>query len=505
MTTATATLENTEVPLLGVQVATVTADLGVMRPIPRDRVVQDLALLGAGAIVPGAALTFLGHHSHNLGTNVHFIGVGVSAVMASVAALALTVVGVRRQDGRVVLVGSAFTVMAALLAIHGLATPGVVIGDNGVIALTGAATLPVGGAVLALSALPSLRRPQGIRSLLVLQVVALVGVIGLGVVGMAVPSLVPAVPEPASPSAVIALVVGAFLYSLLILRALKTYLLTQRITDLAVVVGVAWLTAALPPALLLNYTDLGWWLGHGFELVGIVIVGTAVAIDLSRSVQSRPLVGDLRAAELVAKEEAFLGTRVHALMQRLAEKDESTEEHTRRVAMRAVQVGEELGLPPGRLRALAIGGLLHDIGKLSVPTRILQKPAALEEDEFAVIKRHPDWGIKLLRELGSFNSSAQELVHSHHERLDGKGYPRGLNASSIGLDTRILTVCDVYDALVSPRVYRAAWSQEAALALLRDESGSAFDERCVAALERVLGREEMQPVAPAFQIAAAAV
>jgi putative nucleotidyltransferase with HDIG domain len=481
----------------------VTADLVVMRPIPRDRVVQDLALLGAGAIVPGAALTFFGHHPHNLGTNVHFIGVGVSAVMASVAALALTVVGVRRQDGRVVLVGSAFTVMAALLAIHGIATPGVVIGDNGVIALTGAATLPVGGAVLALSALPGLRRPQGIRSLLVLQVVALVGVIGLGAVGMAVPSLVPAVPQPASPSAVAALIVGAFFYSLLILRALKTYLLTQRITDLAVVIGVAWLTAALPPALLLNYTDLGWWLGHGFELAGIVIVGTAVAIDLSQSVQSRPLVGDLRAAELVAKEEAFLGARVHALMQRLAEKDESTEEHTRRVAMRAVQVGEELGLPPGRLRALALGGLLHDIGKLSVPTRILQKPAALEEAEFAVIKRHPEWGIKLLRELGGFNSSAQELVHSHHERLDGKGYPRGLNASSIGLDTRILTVCDVYDALVSPRVYRSAWSHEASLALLRDESGSAFDERCVAALERVLEREQVQAVVPAFQIAAA--
>jgi len=335
--------------------------------------------------------------------------------------------------------------------------------------------------------------------------VSLIAVLGLGVVGMAVPSLVPAVPEPASPSAVIALVVGGFFYCLLILRALKTYLLTQRAADLAVVVGVAWLTAALPPALLLNYMDLGWWLGHGFELAGIVIVGTAVAIDLSRSVQSRPLVGDLRAAELVAKEEAFLGARVHALMQRLAEKDESTEEHTRRVALRAVQVGEELGLPPGRLRALAIGGLLHDIGKLSVPTRILQKPAALEEDEFAVIKRHPEWGIKLLRELGGFNASAQELVHSHHERLDGKGYPRGLEASSIGLDTRILTVCDVYDALVSPRVYRAAWSHEAALALLRDESGSAFDERCVAALERVLGREQTQPGVPAFQIAAAAV
>ena len=83
---------------------------------------------------PGSRLHFLAHHdAHNLGTSTHFIGVGVSAVMASVAALALTVVGVRRQDGRVVLVGSAFTVMAALLAIHGLATPGVVIGNNGVI------------------------------------------------------------------------------------------------------------------------------------------------------------------------------------------------------------------------------------------------------------------------------------------------------------------------------------------------------------------------------------
>ena len=200
-----------------------TADLGGMRPIPRDRVVQDLALLGAGALLPGAALTFFAHHSHNLGTSMHFIGVGVSAVMASVAALAAH--GGRRAAAgrRVVLVGSAFTVMAALLAIHGLATPGVVIGDNGVISLTGAATLPVGGAVLALTALPGLRRPQGVRALLVFQVWHSSACIGLGIAGMAVPSLVPAVPAPASPAALIALGVGGFFYSLLILRGLKTY------------------------------------------------------------------------------------------------------------------------------------------------------------------------------------------------------------------------------------------------------------------------------------------
>jgi putative nucleotidyltransferase with HDIG domain len=466
-----------------------TADAKAMRLVLRERLVPLAVLLGIGGGLPAALLLAYGHRMVMFGTPVHFAGVGFSALAAALAALALTIVGARRRDGRVVLSGTAFTVMAALLAIHGLATPGALIGQNGVIALTGAATLPAGAALLALSSMPALRRPRRIGPLLVLQAFALVSVVGLGVVGMAIPGIVPPVPEPRSGAAVAALVVGSVLFSILLLRALKTYLLTHRFADMAVVVGVAWLTAALPPALLMSYMDLGWWFGHLFELVGIVIVGATVAVDLFRSAQSRSLVGDLSAAELVAEEEAFLGARVRALTQLLADKDESTEEHTRRVALRAVQVGEELGLPPGRLRALAIGGLLHDIGKLSVPERILNKPAALDDDEFAVIKLHPGRGVKLLRELGGFGPSVHDLVHSHHERLDGMGYPRGLRDCDLALDTRILTVCDVYDALVSPRVYREAWTHQAALELLRKETGVAFDERCVAALERVLGRE----------------
>jgi putative nucleotidyltransferase with HDIG domain len=476
-----------------------------MRLVLRERLAPLLMLFGAGAVLPAALLHFLSHRMVMFGTNVHFIGVGVAALAAACAALALTAAGVRRNDGRVVLVGMAFTVMAALLGIHGLATPGVLIGQNGVIALTGAATLPAGGAVLALSALPALRRPCAIRGLLILQAFTLTAVIGLGVVGMAFPSVVPPVPAPASPAAIVALAVGIVLFAVLLLRALKTYFLTQRMADLAVVVGIAWLTSALPPAMLLTFMDLGWWLGHLFELAGIVIVGIAVAVDLRRSAQSRSLVGDLRAGDLVAKEEAFLGARVHALTQLLADKDESTEEHTRRVALRAVQVGEELGLPPGRLRAIAIGGLLHDIGKLSVPERILKKPAALDEEEYAAVKRHPERGVKLLRELGGFAPAVQELVHSHHERLDGNGYPRGLAECDLGLDTRILTVCDVYDALVSSRVYRDAWTHEAALGLLREETGTAFDARCVAALEAVLMREQPQPGVPMLRIAAASI
>jgi putative nucleotidyltransferase with HDIG domain len=451
-----------------------------------ERLVPAVAMVGAGAVLPGGLLHFFGNDQVHFGAGVHFYGVGVSAVAASFAAIALSVGGARRGDGRVVLVGTGFTIMAALLAVHGLATPGLIVGMNGVIALTGAATLPVGGAVLALSAIPALRRPHGIRSLVVLQIVGVVAILTLGVVGMAIPSAVPSVPEPGSPVAIAALLAGVAFYAALILRALKTYLLTRRSADLVVVIGIAWLTAALPGALLLSFTDLGWWLGHAFELTGIVMVGATVAADLQRSAQSRPLVGDLRAQELVAMEETFLGTRVRALTRLLAEKDESTEEHTRRVALLAVRVGEKLGLAPGRLRALAIGGLLHDIGKLSVPEAILKKPAALDDEEFAVVKRHPEWGFKLLKELGGFSDAVRELVRSHHERLDGKGYPRGVAANEIELDARILTVCDVYDALVSQRVYRAAWSHHEAMRILRDETGSAFDSACVAALEKVV-------------------
>ena len=128
------------------------------------------------------------------------------------------------------------------------------------------------------------------------------------------------------------------------------------------------------------------------ELVGVLMVGIPVALDVHRGAASRPLAGDLRAAELVAAEEAYLGSNVRALMSHLAGKDAYTELHTRRVALRAVQVGEQLGLSAGRLRSLAIGGLLHDMGKLSVPSEILQKPGALTDDEYAVIRRHPGVG-----------------------------------------------------------------------------------------------------------------
>jgi putative nucleotidyltransferase with HDIG domain len=299
------------------------------------------------------------------------------------------------------------------------------------------------------------------------------------------------------------LATGLAIYGLLAMRALRTFLLTRRGLDLMVVIGIAWLGTALVPALTMTYLDLGWWMGHEVELDGILLVGIAVAVDLWGTAQSRSLAGDLHAAELVVAEEVFLGSHVRALTVRLADKDEYTAQHTRRVALLAVQVGEALGLSASRLRALAIGGLVHDIGKLSVPDAILKKPGALDDEEYAVIKKHPDWGSRLLDELGGFPKEVRKLVRNHHERLDGTGYPRGLRTEQLLLDTRILTVCDVFDALISPRVYRPPWTREQAIALLRKETSTAFDGRCVAALERVLAQDRtVEHPQPAVEVTA---
>ena len=167
----------------------------------RQRTVSLLALLAACAVVPGAAIHFVGHNEVEIPSGVHFFALGISAGLASVAAVVLTLSGARRGDARSVLIGTAFSAMAALLCIHGLMTPGFIVGMNGLVAFAGAATLPVGGAVLSLAVLPQLRRPAAVRPVLALQAVLLVLIVALGLVGVTDPSLVPAVPEYGSPAA----------------------------------------------------------------------------------------------------------------------------------------------------------------------------------------------------------------------------------------------------------------------------------------------------------------
>jgi HD-GYP domain-containing protein (c-di-GMP phosphodiesterase class II) len=458
-----------------------------------ERTLPVAGLVIAAGAIPAALLRTFGRTMVMVPMSAHFAVVLVAGVAAFGAALALTVAGVRRHDGRAVIVGAAFSGMASMLVVHALATPTMLIGTNGLVQLAGAANLPAGAAMLALSAVPALRRPASVAPVLALQALLLLAIVVTGIVGLADPAAIPVLPGPGGRPAEVVIAVGLLAFGVLAYRAGRTFLLTRRRGDLSVVVGVVWLACALAGLLTFGYMDVGFWIAHGLEVGGLVLVGLPVALDLHRGAQSYPLAGDLSAVRLVAEEEAFLGPRVRALLVRLAEKDDYTEAHTRAVSLLAVQIGERLGLSPVRLRTLALGALLHDMGKLAVPDEILQKPGPLTDEEFAVIRKHPVWGDELLAELGGFGAGVRALVMNHHERLDGKGYPRGLQADALDLETRILTVCDVYDALVSKRVYRDAWTRERALQLLHDETGSAFDAGCVTALEAVLaGKPEAQ-------------
>jgi HD-GYP domain-containing protein (c-di-GMP phosphodiesterase class II) len=464
----------------------------------RSRLGSRLFLIAGSAAVPGAAMHALSRGGEAPVSGLaHLVIMAAASSIAAAASIALALAGIRGRDGRSLISGGAFGAMTLLLVIHGLSTPGIILGPNGLIALAGGSALPVGGAMLALAALPSLRRPDSLRA----PAIAVIGFLALvaagGVYAFLNPSTIPALPQAGSLGAVCFLTAGLAFYLVVALRAVRTFTLTRRASDLVVVVGVTWLGFALIPALMLQAGSLAWWTGHTLELLGVALVGVPIALDLRRGRPSHPVVGDLPAAALVASQEAFLGPRVRALMVRLEDKDRSTEEHTRRVAELAVAIGDELDLAPGRLRDLALGGLLHDMGKLAVRDAILRKPDSLTDEEFAAIRRHPGDGDDLLADLG-FSARIRRMVRGHHERLNGSGYPDGLAACELDLETRILAVADVYDALVSPRVYRDAWPAARALALLREEAGLCFDERCVAALERLVG------VAPADDLPLAA-
>lgn len=462
-----------------------------------------LSVLALAAAPPAVLLALLGPRPVHATSAFHLWSVGGSSGVAGLASLGLLIAGARARDARTVAVGGAFVLMTALLALHALATPGMLVaGAPGVLLVAGGLTVPVGAAMLAASAEPALRGHALLRPVAVLVGLAVAAVTVAGVLGLVRPGLYPMVPGTRSPAALALLAAGLGCLALLGLRAARTVLMTRRPRDGAAVAGVVLLGSALVSGYLWGWGTLGFWMGHGLELTGLLTLGATLALDLRDGAPSRALHGDLRAAELVLREETFLGVQVRSLMRRLAGTDAYTAGHTRRVALLATRIGEDLHLPHARLRELALAGLLHDVGKLQVPDAVLKKPGPLTDDEFALIRRHPVAGEALLAALGGFSDGVRRVVRGHHERLDGSGYPDGRR--DLDLATRILAVCDVYDALVTARVYRGAWSHEDAVALLRREAGTGFDPGVVEALCRVLGVPEEPDSSPYAEVVALA-
>ncbi len=182
-----------------------------------------------------------------------------------------------------------------------------------------------------------------------------------------------------------------------------------------------------------------------------------------------------RSTELA--EAGFLAT-VESLVGALEIQDPATSRHALAIVEFAVAVGRRLGLAPSALRRLEHGAALHDIGKIGVASELLRKPGPLNEEETIAMRCHPELGARILEPVPRLRTVAP-IVRASHERFDGRGYPDGLSGEAIPLESRIVAVCDAFDAMVSDRPYRRAMTRDAAIAELRACAGSQFDPRVV--------------------------
>ncbi|QIQ02761.1 HD-GYP domain-containing protein [Streptomyces liangshanensis] len=191
------------------------------------------------------------------------------------------------------------------------------------------------------------------------------------------------------------------------------------------------------------------------------------------------------------RESAAHQATIRALVQAVDIKDKYTRGHSERVGRASVLIAQELGMDRDRVEVLRFAGILHDVGKLGVPTRVLRKDGPLTPDERRVIELHPEYGHEMVRGIG-FLGEAREAILHHHERLDGSGYPYGLAGAQIPEFARVVAVADAFDAMTSTRSYSRARPVGTAVAELERCAGSQFDPDMVDALVRALARHGWQ-------------
>lgn len=172
----------------------------------------------------------------------------------------------------------------------------------------------------------------------------------------------------------------------------------------------------------------------------------------------------------------------------LSLRDKETEEHTCRVTSLALSLARMMNIPREKLIHVQRGAILHDIGKLGIPDDILLKPDSLTDEEWEIMRRHPQYALQILAPI-NYLKPALDIPYYHHEKWDGSGYPHGLKATQIPIAARIFAVADVYDALTSDRPYRGAWTRAEAREYIRSNAGTHFDPDVVACFTRLV-REE---------------
>ncbi len=237
----------------------------------------------------------------------------------------------------------------------------------------------------------------------------------------------------------------------------------------------------------------------GFAALGLVIAALWVVFGAAAGlIVLVPLyVARWAMAQFTEQQQAHAAT-LRALCQAVETKDFYTRGHSERVSRGAGMIARQIGMRSDRAEAVRFAGMLHDVGKLGVPTRVLQKEGRLTEEEYAAIQLHPMRGLEIVKDIGFLNEALTGIMH-HHERIDGRGYPMGFAGDEIPEFARIIAVADAFDSMTSTRAYRKATRLPDAIAELRRGAGTQFDPKIVDAFIAALdqdGWDVQQPAQP---------
>jgi hypothetical protein len=259
--------------------------------------------------------------------------------------------------------------------------------------------------------------------------------------------------------------------------------------------GVLWFAQGAPPLIVLRGTILQSapsYLGYGLFGLMIAVLWVGVGIGpLSAVLVMLPLFVARWAIAQYALERSAYEATIRTLVRAVETKDHYTRGHSERVSHASVMIAKVLGMGDDRLHALRYAGILHDVGKLGVPTKILQKTGRLTDAEFQAIALHPVRGREMVEGIEFLGEAFEGILH-HHERLDGRGYPMGLTGEEIPEFARVIAVADAFDSMTSTRSYRGARTVQEAVDELIANRGTQFDPRMVDAMIAALEREPWQ-------------
>ncbi len=387
--------------------------------------------------------------------------------------------------------GLFFMAVSVMGVVHGLTTPGVLFGDNTATMASALWAIPLGLAVASPLLLPrSLQHKLLPRHATPLLVAGLVIIVGVAAVSLARPQMFPAYQPGGSVERLLATfsILGVLGISF---RQVRLAQIARNRGPLVIAAGYTFVASSAVLWFHAEMFSLGFWAAHIFDIAGVFAGTIGILVIYRKTDAVRNALEPVLLVDPLAALELGLEPEVHRYIADLEAKDPITRDHVIRTSELALLVGEEMGYRGDKLRHISLVGLLHDVGKLDIPDEIINKPGKLSDEEFAIIKDHPVSGANRALESLVLAPLAPG-IRGHHERIDGGGYPDAKQGDQIPIESRIVAVCDSYDAMANTRQYRSGMGRDKAVAILREHQGSQWDATAVDALVRVVSRQTKQ-------------